>query len=296
MPSTSLSSASRTLTVSGPALPSESGDSSLTPVRLRGRESVCELFAYVLELKTPEAVGEVSGPGADLDLSERVGREITLSIQLEGQGHYTPGATGDTEANRGAGVRQISALVSEARYLREEGRHHVYGLTLRPWLWLATLTRDCKIFQDMSVVQLLDQLLADYPFPVDQRLDAGAYPVRDYQVQYNETDYAFFARLCEEWGIAWWFEHADGKHQLVLADQAGAWQETESEAYRALTYYPPGHKIDEEHLNVFSLDDRLVTGVWASSDVDYTRRRADLSGAYADPRPTGWAGQEVFHW
>ncbi|MDR1995533.1 hypothetical protein, partial [Azonexus sp.] len=79
MPSTSLSSASRTLTVSGPALPAESGESSRTPVRLRGREGVCELFAYVLELKTPEAVGEVSGPGADLDLSERVGREITLS-------------------------------------------------------------------------------------------------------------------------------------------------------------------------------------------------------------------------
>jgi type VI secretion system secreted protein VgrG len=43
-------------------------------------------------------------------------------------------------------VRQINALITDAAIWGEEGRHIQYKLTLRPWLHLATLTTDCKIF------------------------------------------------------------------------------------------------------------------------------------------------------
>jgi len=47
--------ASRTLSVSGAALPTYGGQSLLTPVKLTGGETIGELFEYVLELKTPDA-------------------------------------------------------------------------------------------------------------------------------------------------------------------------------------------------------------------------------------------------
>ena len=144
------------------------------------------------------------------------GREINVCIELDGKGLLSGGASS------GGGQRQLNALITQARYLRPEGRHHVYGLTLRPWLWLATLNQTCRIFQDQTVVQVLDAVLADYPFPVDKRLSVPDYPARDYQVQYNESDYQFITRLCEEWGISWWFEHSGGAHRLVLADGMGA--------------------------------------------------------------------------
>ena len=183
------------------------------------------------------------------------GREINVCIELDGSGLLSTGS----------GQRQLNALITQARYLRPEGRHHVYGLTLRPWLWLATLNQTCRIFQDQTVVQVLDAVLANYPFPVDKRLSADSYAPRDFQVQYNESDYHFITRLCEEWGISWWFEHSGGAHRLVLADGMGAYQANPSTAYQRLSYHPPGHKIDEEYISRFQVADAVVTGAWAST-------------------------------
>ncbi len=46
----------------------------------------------------------------------------------------------------------------------------------------------------------------------------GQYKPRDYCVQYRETDFAFASRLMEEEGIFYFFTHADGSHQMVVAD------------------------------------------------------------------------------
>jgi type VI secretion system secreted protein VgrG len=109
-------------------------------------------------------------------------------------------------AGKGAGVRQINALITDAALWGEEGRHVQYKLTLRPWLHLATLSTDCRIFQNQTVVQILD---AAGGLRVPRRQAPGeTYPVRDYQTQFNESDFAFFSRLCQEWGISYHFEHA----------------------------------------------------------------------------------------
>src|ERR1700687_2771956 len=122
-------------------------------------------------------------------------------------------------ANIDDGTREITGLVTAARIVREEGRSIVYALTLRPWLWLATKNQDCRLFQDMSVVEITDEGLAAYSFSVDKRLTTprpnSAWPRRDIQRQHWESDFTFLARLWQEWGIYFWFEHSDGKHRLV---------------------------------------------------------------------------------
>ncbi|MEB0208958.1 phage late control D family protein, partial [Pseudomonas sp. CCC3.1] len=80
------------------------------------------------------------------------------------------------EAGNGAGTREITGLVTDVRGPIPVDRHIVYRLTLRPWLWLATLNKDFRIFQRQSVVEILDTLLADYTFPVERRLDVTRYP------------------------------------------------------------------------------------------------------------------------
>jgi len=274
----------RTLRLSSPALPQYLGRDALTPVRLSGVDALNQLFTYHIDLKSHEA--SLPEIGANIDLNTLAGRDATVSIELDGCGI----------AQLGGGERQISALITEAAYLRPEGRHHLYRLTLRPWLWLATLTSDCKIFQDQSVIGIFDALLADYPYPVEKRLAADTYPVRDYTVQLGESDFHFFARLCEEWGIVWWFEHSEGKHRLILADGPGAHHPNPSLAYQQLDYYPPGYKPDAEYVHAFDLTERVTTGATASTDWDYTRARADLAVSAHDPRPTGQADFEAFLW
>ncbi|CAN0627466.1 type VI secretion system secreted protein VgrG [Burkholderia multivorans] len=291
----------RTLSVCGAALPMYRDRPILAPVKLAGDETIGELFEYTLELKTPDALEFSQSIAANLDLDKLIGTEVTVSIQLEGKGHFIPGLAGDAGmANIGAGTREITGIVSDATIVREEARSIVYALTLRPWLWHATKNCDCRIFQDKSVIEITDAVLSAYPFPVEKRLTTprpnNAWPRRDIQRQHFESDWTFLQRVWEEWGIYYFFEHGDGKHRLVLCDSMGALKPL-GDAYAALRYDPPsGRRIDEEHIHDFSVSHALTTGAVTSVDYDYTLPRADLKAVREDPRDTGLAHQERYSW
>ncbi|RDI21956.1 type VI secretion system secreted protein VgrG [Pseudacidovorax intermedius] len=292
-----MSTLSHTLRVSSPVLPVYAGKPLLHPVRLAGREGVNVLFDYELILQTPEGLSSAvtAEVGANLDLDSFVGREIHCEIELDGAGYFAPGAVGPAVDHIGAGTRQINALITEAELLGEEGRHLQYRLRLQPWLHLATLNSDCRIFQNATAVDILDAVLADYPFPVVKRL-IEPLPKRDYQTQFNESDFAFFERLCQEWGINYHFEHEQGAHRLVLSDHLGAFGPTPSAAYRSVEYHPPGWKVDAEYLHAFVPASRVTSGRYTSRDYDYTRPKAKLDVSRRDPRPTGQADAEVYAW
>lgn len=285
----------RTLTASSEAIPLVLGKPALEPVRLQGREGVNSLFEYELLLKTPDALNLDGSGAADFDLDAFIGREMSCSIDLDGMGTFVPGAVGASVDRVGAGSRQINALVTEAFFWGEEGRHVQYKLILRPWLHLAMRNVNNRIYQNMTVVQILDELLAGYSFPVDKRL-TETYQTRDYQTQFNESDHAFFARLTQENGISYFFEHSEGKHRLVLIDDLSGYKEDRSAAYREVEYHPPGWKTDAEYISSFVPHHQLTSGKYATTDYDYTRSRADLSVSRADPRPTGQADGEVYQW
>lgn len=44
------------------------------------------------------------------------------------------------------------------------------------------------------------------------------YPVRDFCVQYDESDYCFVSRLCQEEGIAYSFQHNANSHKMIFTD------------------------------------------------------------------------------
>ncbi|MDP9994128.1 type VI secretion system secreted protein VgrG [Variovorax boronicumulans] len=285
----------RTLSIQSPAIPVLLGEPALEPVRLSGNEGLNSLFAYELLLKTPDALNLGASGAMDFDLDSFIGREITCSIQFDGAGQFVPGVAGQSVDHIGAGVRQINALITDAEVWGEEGRHVQYKLTLRPWLHLATLTTDCRIYQNKTVIQILDELLASYDFPVDKRL-IETYPTRDYQVQFNESDLEFFERLTQSWGISYFFQHSEGKHRLVLIDNMGAYRKNDSAAYQQVEYHAPGWKVDAEYVSSFVPHHHLTSGRYASREYDYMRPRADLGQSRKDPRATGQADGEVYQW
>ncbi|WP_232447155.1 type VI secretion system Vgr family protein [Burkholderia ubonensis] len=294
----------RTLSISGAALPTYSvnGLPVFVPVRLQGTEAIGRLEAcrYLVTLRTDDAYAFSPSVAANLDLDKVVGTEVTVSIQLEGKGHFVPGLAGDAgQSNLGAGVREITGLVEAARIAGEDRHSILYELELRPWLYRATLTQDCRIFQDMSVVEITDAVLAKYPYPIDKRLAGvfrGVYPKRDVQRQAFETDWAFLQRLWEEWGIWWWFEHDGGHHRLVLCDTMGG-HHPHGAAYDTLRYLAPdGTRIDEEHIHALAVTSRLTPGRVTVVDYDYTRPRAKQTVTEAHPRNTASADGEIYDW
>jgi type VI secretion system secreted protein VgrG len=280
----------RTLEIRSDAIPVILGRAALEPVRLAGFEGINKLFEYQLLVATPDSLNIGASEAADFDLDSFIGREITCTIQLDGSGTFLAGAD-----HVGAGIREISALITDAQMWGEEGRHVQYQLTLRPWLHLATLSTDHKIYQDKTAVDILDELLSDYAFPVDKRL-IEKYPQRDFQTQFGESDFAFFSRITQEWGISYFFEHSDGEHRLVLIDNMGAHKQNASAAYQDVEYHQPGWKIDAEYIHSFVPHNQLTSGQFSTREYDYTRPRSDLSISQSAPRPTGQAGGEVYQW
>ncbi|HKT65355.1 MAG TPA: type VI secretion system tip protein TssI/VgrG [Burkholderia sp.] len=271
------------------------------PVRLQGTETIGRLdeCRYLVTLRTDGAYAVSPSRTADLDLDKLVGTEVTVSIQFEGKGRFIPGQAGTTGlGNIGAGTREITGLVEAARIAGQDRDSILYELELRPWLYRATLTQDCRLFQDMTVVEITDAVLSKYPYPIDKRLGAfrGVYPKRDVQRQAFESDWAFLQRLWEEWGIWWWIEHDDGHHRLVLCDTMGGHHPHDA-AYETLRYLPPdGQRIDEEHIHALSVTSRLTPGRVTVTDYDYTRPRANLAATEEDRRPTASADGEIYSW
>ncbi|MFK3717927.1 phage late control D family protein, partial [Escherichia coli] len=145
--------------------------------------------------------------------------------------------------------RYSSVVVTAARGVGNEGRSVTYELRIEPWLKLLTHSSDYKAFQNKTVVDILDEVLADYDFPVEKRLVEN-YPIRTWQVQYSETDFDFIQRLMQEWGIYWWFEHSENSHTLVLADAISAHKACPDSPL--VEWHQEGLKLDKEFIHTIT--------------------------------------------
>ncbi|TIS30254.1 MAG: type VI secretion system tip protein VgrG, partial [Mesorhizobium sp.] len=112
----------------------------------------------------------------------------------------------------------FSGLVSEFKLIRIEDRLAFYEAMVRPWLWFLGNTTDCRIFQNMTAVEIVEKIFSKYGIAKFEKRLQGSYPQREYCVQYDESDLDFVQRLLEHEGIFYFFEHDEGKHTLVLCD------------------------------------------------------------------------------
>ncbi|MFK0380197.1 type VI secretion system Vgr family protein [Pandoraea sp. NPDC090278] len=277
----------RTVTVSSTAIPELLGQPQLEFVRMSGREALSELFGYQVELRAISAAAEQFMAESDLD--GVIGQEMTITIQLDGMGTGLLGGVG-------AGHREITGVISDIEQVGGISDNRLYRFTLRPWLWLGTQTSDFKAFQNKTVIEILDDVFADYPFSVEKRLDITAFPKLIWEVQLGETDANFIQRLTEEWGITYFFEHDGGHHRLVLVSESGAWRKFPSEAYHTLPIYPSGFKVDREHLVRFDPLRRLRTGKVILKNYDPRKPRGDLTASNSQPRATSFSDLDRFEY
>lgn len=98
-----------------------------------------------------------------------------------------------------------------------------YRVELVPRLAYLAQRTNSRIFQNLTVPQILVKLLEEHGILEGAyRLALGPtpYPLRDYCVQYGESDLNFLDRLCEEEGIHYHFEHRPEGAVLVFGDDA----------------------------------------------------------------------------
>ena len=112
----------------------------------------------------------------------------------------------------------VAAVEAQGTLLQDRP---VYELRLVPRLWLLKRRRTRRIFQDKSVVDIVDTLLTEWRIPTQWRVTRD-YPKRAYCVQHRETDYAFLIRLLAEEGIFFYFDHPTGLDDEESSTGVGA--------------------------------------------------------------------------
>ena len=124
---------------------------------------------------------------------------------------------------------QFSGHISEAAMLGSDGGLARYRLRLTPWLWLLTQVRNSRVWQDKSVMAIVDEIFSAYAPHARWRWSDETGPFmqgageRSYCCQYRESDFDFIHRLLSEEGLAWRFEQQESEQWLVLfADSSQA--------------------------------------------------------------------------
>ncbi|RWP79875.1 type VI secretion system tip protein TssI/VgrG [Mesorhizobium sp.] len=231
------------------------GADLLTFTHLVGRDEISRCLAYT--------VGFVSS-SPDIDPLKMLGGAVSI------EGESDP-------------KRWFSGLVSEFRLTQIEDRLAYYEAAIRPWLWFLGNTTDCRIFQNMSVIEIVEEVFSKYSTAKFEKRLQGSYPPREYCVQYDETDLDFVQRLLEHEGILYFFEHDEGKHTLVLVDAMNKLKP--APGYEKVPYHfeGQGSRRDVEYITEWIPGSSVRPGAYVHTDYDFKKPGADLTAKSAQP-------------
>ena len=220
---------------------------------IEGTEAISQLFRFNLTMR---------GMDATLDAATIVGAVATVTMKVGT-----------------APARYISGIVSRFLHSGGDREFSAYSAELVPKLWLLTLSRDRKIWQNKTAAEIIKAVLGEFAVTFEDKL-TGTYKAREFCVQHDETAFDFISRLMEEEGIFYFFKFADGSHTMVLGDATGAHADCTNAA--ALKYHPlPGGREMIDTVNRFEFESRLVSQKHMMNDYDYLQPSTSLAAESA---------------
>lgn len=207
------------------------GKDALLFQTLVGTEAISELYQFDIDAF---AYNDNLPKFADI-----VGQPVAVEARL---------ADGDS--------RWFHGIVKSFACLEHQETHAQYRLEVVPKFWLLTNVSRSRIFQQISIPDILKKVLESLDVVYEL---TGTYEQRDYCVQYRETDFAFASRLMEEEGIFYFFRHYEDRHELVVSDS--------SQSHEELPFSPAlhfdtmrGHTDVVERIHQWEKSQHLRTG------------------------------------
>lgn len=136
-------------------------------------------------------------------------------------------------------ARYFDGIADTAELIHVTGPLFHFAIRLRPALAALEHREGSRIFQDLSIVQVVQQIFIDAGFAdrVTWRL-SKEYEPREFTVQYRETELNFVSRLLEEHGLFYFFAHSAEGHTLVIADDPAAFAAEDDLPPAALSMSP----------------------------------------------------------
>lgn len=257
------SRANALLTISS-ALPTD----TLIPVSLSASEAISQLFLFEVEAVSQSGI---------IDPNALLNQPACVTLQ-----------------SGGAAVRYFHGIVQSVTALgsirgQTTTDYQQYHLTLVPRFWFLGQTKDCRVFQNMAVTDILTRMFNDAGLSDYQLPSGGA--TRDYTVQFNETDLHFATRLMEQEGYFYFFNHAASSHTLVVANQNTAFTDISGATLTLRS------TADPTTITGWSRPTATASGSMELMDYDPANPGTTLDNSQPTTLQTGGAGtRDEFHW
>ena len=222
-------------------------------VDFKGREAMNELFSFRLRLVSEKP---------DIMPEHTLARSVTLTIESSREGVLSR--------------VPYHGVFSEFRVLHQATPYTFYEAVLVPKAHLLTRSRISEVYtSEKGIPDILEDVLKaegfsaqDYAFRMRE-----SYRSRSFVCQYEESHISFIDRWSEREGIAYYFDHEDGKDRIVFFDHPShkpSWN-------RSLSYRPSSEldlgfsddSLQEWSLCVVPLPHRVVVS-------DFNYRKANL--------------------
>jgi type VI secretion system secreted protein VgrG len=252
--------------------PSTLAADTLTFVSMVGTEALGHCFEYTVDVLSSEA---------SLAAADVVKQNVTVHQDLNNDS-----------------VRHFNGLVSAFEYRGTDRDGARYRLIVRPWLWFLSRGSGCRIFQNLSVVGILNKIFDEYGFSGNADVSnlQKTYAPREFVVQYRETDLNFVSRLMESEGIYYFFRHADGAHTLVLVDSPVTHTTTpgyETIPFRVMDVH---REALMEYVSEWNVALETQPGRYSQADFDFTKPNTRLYSTTSNPQDCDLDQYEVYEY
>ena len=204
-----------------------------------GTETISALYSIHVDL-----VSEYP----DFDLESLLSQPAFLQFGLNGEGIH-------------GRIENVVASESGIRLTR-------YHLTLVPVLHYLQFSHDHRIFQNLTVPQIITKVLQRHGIQTDVfTFHVSSSVEREFCTQYGENAFEFVQRLCAEDGIAWHHQHSPEHHLLVFTDDQVFFPTLGATPYRQDTGMVAEHPV----VNRFAMGFNTRTSTVTRRDYDLKR-------------------------
>jgi type VI secretion system secreted protein VgrG len=225
---------------------------TLQVVDFVGHDVISQLFSFDLNLVSEDP---------EIDFADVINKPANLTMMRD-----------DEET-------KIHGLIADFQQGGRTADWVAYRVTLVPRVWLLSLYYQSRVFQNMTVEDIVTKVLEDAGFTSDDFRFAlsGSFTPREYCVQYRETDINFISRLLEHEGISFFFDHGDEHETMVITDDRSENPMIEDESI--ISYKPGAGMVPEEEAETvgeFICRERIVTGKVVLKDYNYLTPETNL--------------------
>lgn len=204
---------------------------------------------------------------AGLDLETLLGQAAALDICLA-----------DGQRERFAGE------ISEAAMLGSDGGLARYRIRISSWLWRLGQGRNCRVWQDKGVADIVDAVFQAYLPQARWRWSEDAGPFleqvspRSYCCQYRESDLDFVRRLLAEEGLCWRIEQAsEGPGLVLFADssrRSAVPEDASSAALAGIRFHGARSVEESDSIQALAAQRRLHASMTTVLSGDYKAKQA----------------------